>query len=679
MRKTLLFTLALLLSTVMFAQNRAGLIHESFDGSNFPAGWSIQGLGSNSWSISSTNNAGGTPNELYLYYNPSFNGVSRIVMNPVDLTNVEEVVVSFRHYLDNYGGDSKIGIATSSDGGNTWNTGWEQTYNMTGGSAINQTITTSDMGKSSVLFCLFYEGNSYNINGWSFDDIEIFTQENLDIKLVSIDTPEIIPTGETEIVFTVQNVGKTIVNYFEATVNVTGWDEAVVATIDQTLAPFETRQIAFSYLSNATFAAQPQDEYYNIAVEINSVNGEADDDTSNNTLDKNIFAAWGSAQRTTMIEHFTSSTCGPCVSVNYTMSQLTTNNPGKFTYTKYQMNWPGTGDPYYTEEGGTRRAYYACDAVPTVFFNGSYINTGMAQNMLDIENSLPAYTNIRGAFNVEGNTINITADFMSYVKLENVAAFITVNEKETTGNVGSNGETSFNHVMMKMLENANGNMININPGEYQRLEFSFDMSSTHVEEMNDLEVALWLQNLGNKEVYNSKYAYEYSSHCYPVENLRETTSAKGTRTFAWDAPAQSTPTGYKVYVDGSLVEGNTSETSISYESSKQILMIEVIALYEGGKSSVSVVKKFDGNGVNVMENEAASNLNIYPNPVKDVVRVSGEDINSISVYNSLGVLVEKIEVRSNNAEINMNDYNTGIYFIQVESNENVVSRKVVKL
>ena len=679
MRKTLLFTLALLLSTVMFAQNRAGLIQESFNGSDFPAGWSIQGLGNGSWSISSTNNAGGTPNELYLYYNPSFNGISRIVMNPVDLTNVEEVVVSFRHYLDNYGGDSKIGIATSSDGGNTWNTGWQQTYNMTGGSVINQTISTSDMGKSSVLFCLFYEGNSYNINSWSFDDFEIFTQENLDVKLVSIDTPEIIPTGETEIVFTVQNVGKTIVNYFEATVNVTGWDEAVVATIDQTLAPFETRQIAFSYLSNATFMAQPQDEYYNIAVEINSVNGETDDDASNNTLEKDIFAAWGSSQRTTMIEHFTSSTCGPCVSVNYTMSQLTTNNPGKFTYTKYQMNWPGTGDPYYTEEGGTRRAYYACDAVPTVFYNGEYINTGMAQNMLDIENSLPAYANIRGAFNVEGNTINITADFMSYVKLEDVAAFITVNEKETTENVGSNGETSFNHVMMKMLDGANGNNISINPGEYQRLEFSFDMSSTNVEEMNDLEVALWLQNLGNKEVYNSKYAYEYTSHCYPAENLRETTSGKGTRTFAWDAPAQSTPTGYKVYVDGSLVEGNTSETSISYESSKQILMVEVIALYEGGKSSVGIVKKFDGNGVNVMENETASNLNIYPNPVKDVVRVSGEDINSISVYNSLGVLVEKIEVSSNNAEINMNDYNTGIYFIQVESNENVVSRKVVKL
>jgi hypothetical protein len=342
------------------------------------------------------------------------------------------------------------------------------------------------------------------------------------------------------------------------------------------------------------------------------------------------------------------------------------------------MNWPGTGDPYYTEEGGIRRAYYACDAVPTVFFNGEYINTGMAQNMLDIENSLPAYANIRGAFNVEGNTINITADFMSYVKLEDVAAFITVNEKETTENVGSNGETSFNHVMMKMLDGANGNNININPGEHQRLEFSFDMSSTNVEEMNDLEVALWLQNLGNKEVYNSKYAYEYASHCYPVENLRETTSGKGTRTFAWDAPAQSTPTGYKVYVDGSLVEGNTTATSISYETSKQLLMIEVIALYEGGKSSVSVVKKFNGE-VDVMENETASNLNIYPNPVKDVVRVSGEDINSISVYNSLGVLVEKIEVRSNNTEINMNDYNTGIYFIQVESNENVVSRKVVKL
>ena len=506
MKKTLLFALALLLSMTMFAQTRTVFIQESFDSDDLPEGWSIQGMGTSSWYVSASNYAGGTPNELFLYYNPSFDGISRIVMNPVDLTGINAVIVSFKHYLDNYSGASKIGIATSSDGGNTWNTGWEQTYDMSGGATINQSISTPDMGKNNVLFCLFYEGNSYNINGWSFDDFEIFLQEDLDLKLLSIDIPEIIPTGETEIVFTVQNTGKTTVNNFDVTVNVTGWEEPVSATINQTIESLATKQIAFSYISDAIIQALPQDTYYSIDVEIEKVNGEVDDNAGNNVMSKDVFAAWGSTQRITMIEHFTSSTCGPCVSVNYTMNQLTTNNPGKFTYTKYQMNWPGNGDAYYTQDGEARRVYYSCDAVPTVIFNGEQINASLAQSLLEMENNNPAYANISGAFNIDGNTINITADFMSYIKLENVAAFVSVNEKETTGNVGSNGETSFNHVMMKLLDSADGNIISIEPGDYQRLEFSFDMSSTHVEDMNDLEVAFWLQDLSNKNVFNSKFA-----------------------------------------------------------------------------------------------------------------------------------------------------------------------------
>ena len=297
-----------------------------------------------------------------------------------------------------------------------------------------------------------------------------------------------------------------------------------------------------------------------------------------------------------------------------------------------------------------------------------------------MENNNPAYANISGAFNIDGNTINITADFMSYIKLENVAAFVSVNEKETTGNVGSNGETSFNHVMMKLLDSADGNIISIEPGDYQRLEFSFDMSSTHVEDMNDLEVAFWLQDLSNKNVFNSKFAYEYTNHYYPIQNLVETTTGKGERTFSWDAPEQGTPTGYKVYVDGVMLESNTQETSISYYTNKPTVLVEVIALYGVGKTSVSVVKRFNINDVSIAENEASDEISIYPNPARDFVNISGNDlINSVKVYNCLGMMVEEIEVNANEAEINISDYNTGIYFVDVQTeNGNIVKKVVIR-
>ncbi|MDD4848888.1 MAG: hypothetical protein PHR53_09035, partial [Bacteroidales bacterium] len=150
------------------AQSRADLLTESFDGTSMPAGWSIVGAGQSNWSISPTSEAGGSPNEAMLAWEPQFNGISRLVTPSFDLTNVESVVVSFKHGLDNYSGSHTLGIATSSDGSN-WHIGWSQSFSQSGAWTVNQVITTEDMGNNEVQFCIFYNGNSYKINYWYFD------------------------------------------------------------------------------------------------------------------------------------------------------------------------------------------------------------------------------------------------------------------------------------------------------------------------------------------------------------------------------------------------------------------------------------------------------------------------------------------------------------------------------
>ena len=111
MKKTLLFAFALLFATAMMAQNRAVLLQESFDGNSLPAGWSISSNNSN-WSISPSTNAGGAANEMKLDWSPQFNGTTRLVTPPIDLTGISSVVFSFKHALDNYSGTNTIGIAT---------------------------------------------------------------------------------------------------------------------------------------------------------------------------------------------------------------------------------------------------------------------------------------------------------------------------------------------------------------------------------------------------------------------------------------------------------------------------------------------------------------------------------------------------------------------------------------
>ena len=50
-------------------------------------------------------------------------------------------------------------------------------------------------------------------------------------------------------------------------------------------------------------------------------------------MEKDFVIALGQAQRIPMIEHFSSSTCYPCVNVNQHMADFTASNPGKYTYT----------------------------------------------------------------------------------------------------------------------------------------------------------------------------------------------------------------------------------------------------------------------------------------------------------------------------------------------------------
>ena len=189
MKKTLLIAFALLFATAMTAQNRAVLLQESFDGASMPAGWSIDAQ-PNNWSVSATNNAGGVANEMHLTWSPQFNGMTRLVSPAVDLTGINNLVFSFKHALDNYSGANTIGVATTSDGGTTWNQAWTQSYSSSGVWAVSQEISTPDMGQANVQFCIFFNGSSYNINDWFFDDIMAFTLENLDLGLETVTLPE---------------------------------------------------------------------------------------------------------------------------------------------------------------------------------------------------------------------------------------------------------------------------------------------------------------------------------------------------------------------------------------------------------------------------------------------------------------------------------------------------------
>ncbi|MFT6983434.1 MAG: hypothetical protein ACJAUD_002206 [Crocinitomicaceae bacterium] len=235
--------------------------------------------------------------------------------------------------------------------------------------------------------------------------------------------------------------------------------------------------------------------------------------------------------RVSLIETFTSSSCGPCVSGNINLEGILADsqNDDKSVSLKYQMSWPGNGDPYYTLEGGERRTVYGISGVPTTEVDGTFeVNTGsLNQSSLTSAYAVAPKATIEAHYEVDEAAKTITVQ-ASVTVLENTPPgwrlYMAVFEYQTLNNTASNGETSFEHVMKKMLPNESGKVMSpMQAGEtFEWTEvYTFngnytlpanalspiDHATEHsVEEFSDLGVAVWVQTLLNSEVMQAGYA-----------------------------------------------------------------------------------------------------------------------------------------------------------------------------
>lgn len=79
----------------------------------------------------------------------------------------------------------------------------------------------------------------------------------------------------------------------------------------------------------------------------------------------------------------------------------------------------------------------------------------------------------------------------------------------------------------------------------------------------------------------------------------------------------------------------------------------------------------------VGENDAVS-LNIFPNPANDFVMVSGENLSGLEVYNAVGQLVMNVNV-NNEEKIDIENLESGVYFFSIiDKNGNKVVKKVIR-
>ena len=86
-----------------------------------------------------------------------------------------------------------------------------------------------------------------------------------------------------------------------------------------------------------------------------------------------------------------------------------------------------------------------------------------------------------------------------------------------------------------------------------------------------------------------------------------------------------------------------------------------------------------GDGVAVEEIETVETLNIFPNPVKDVLTVKGENMSQVVICNALGQVVESINTNDSEVRVNVSAFQNGMYFINVIDNNGVMTTTKVSV
>lgn len=154
------------------------LIYEMFDEATMPAEWTTQGLGLTNWSVATTVVAGGDANELKFSWTPSFTGASYFVSPVINTTGMGSLGLNYKDMFNDYNTNPKtIGVKTTIDGGATWLVASEEIMingNVDIGPRDNTVVIENEhVGSPNFQFAFFYDGYTFDIDGWNIDNIEL--------------------------------------------------------------------------------------------------------------------------------------------------------------------------------------------------------------------------------------------------------------------------------------------------------------------------------------------------------------------------------------------------------------------------------------------------------------------------------------------------------------------------
>ncbi len=329
-----------------------------------------------------------------------------------------------------------------------------------------------------------------------------------------------------------------------------------------------------------------------------------------------------------LMEDFTSSTCHPCAVLNEDLIPWAEEHEGEFMLLKYPVNWPGVGDPYYTSEIGNRVDYYNVTGVPSVHINATYAGWQFEDIIPYYEAALNEESSfdIASSFSMSGSQITINTHILAYAEYDDLKVHTVVFEKTTEGNIGTNGETEFHHVVMKMLPSFSGAEADFL--EYESYDFSqtANLSLTYIEDFNDLGVVIFIQNDLDMEVYQSDYSLEdanYSDDASLSSILVDGQPIQGFSPdiYEYDVVLPESPSELPA-VSVELAEENAQSFIYQCEEIPGDAQIKVFAEDLAGQQNYTVHFTIGTITDELIYSQSAG---VYPNPSEDVLNIRNWD------------------------------------------------------
>jgi len=384
-------------------------------------------------------------------------------------------------------------------------------------------------------------------------------QASLDLAALSINTASVVAQGDQTIAGTLRNFGSTAISSFTLNYSVDG-GAAVTQAVTANIAVGATYNFTHGTPWNAIAGEHV------VEVWASDLNGDVDGNSANDALSQNVNVATQTTQRVALMEQFTSSTCGPCASLetSWGIPVLTPAAPNQPTSNiaaiKYHMNWPSPGnDPSYNPDGVTRRTLYGVSGIPYRIMDGTPFSS-TAASFLTNAATRPAFMNLELSYSVSGSTITVTTVVTPYANFTGThRLFMAVIEDSYNYAASTTNQDVFKYVMRKMLPNGNGILLsNLTAGVPQTFTESYTFLSGAPAQGNynlwtnldNTTVLAFVQNMSTKDILQA----DKENVVAPV-GIAENALDRSTRVFP-------NPTNGVLFVDYEMPAGSTAQVEV---------------------------------------------------------------------------------------------------------------------